>query len=374
MSNLLASVLFAGVWLVYLAQPVSTAWKMPNHVRGVAGVIATITFGALYILHFNAARIGAFGVTGRQRTEFARRLMLYVPLATAALVTTLLVGQDGTATWVFLAVAGCWTFRLSIAIAIGLALIVAYELLAWLDPGWDRDASLAGAILLAMIAVSGAMLASRRQRALVDARRENARLAVQEERNRVARDLHDILGHSLTVITVKAELAGRLFDADPERARREVTDLERLSRDALVDVRRAVEGYREISLAGELARAREGFAAADIEADVPKAIDEVESDLRELFAWTVREATTNIIRHSAARHATITVGPTSISIQDDGHGPQGDASGNGLRGLRERAVQAGAVLTTRELSPGFELLVQTADRPVARPTDLQRTP
>ena len=89
---------------------------------------------------------------------------------------------------------------------------------------------------------------------------ENARLAVDDERNRFARDLHDILGHSLTVITVKAELANRLLDVDPERARAELADLERLSRDALADVRRAVEGYRDLTLPGELARARDGAA------------------------------------------------------------------------------------------------------------------
>jgi DNA-binding CsgD family transcriptional regulator len=99
-------------------------------------------------------------------------------------------------------------------------------------------------------------------RALVSAHAENAELAVENERTRFARDLHGILGHSLTVITVKAELAQRLPDVDPEGTRRELSDLERLSRDALGDVRRAVEGYRELTLPGELARARIALAAA----------------------------------------------------------------------------------------------------------------
>ncbi len=91
---------------------------------------------------------------------------------------------------------------------------------------------------------------------LTAARKEFAELAVQEERNRFARDLHDILGHSLTVITVKAELAGRLIEANPERAAAEVADVEQLARAALADVRAAVAGYRELSLAGELVAAR----------------------------------------------------------------------------------------------------------------------
>ena len=91
-------------------------------------------------------------------------------------------------------------------------------------------------------------------------RRRTPSLAVENERSRFARDLHDILGHSLTVITVKAELAQRLLDVDPDRARAEIADLERLSRDALADVRRAVEGYRDLTLPGELARARVALA------------------------------------------------------------------------------------------------------------------
>ncbi|MDF8263392.1 sensor histidine kinase [Luteipulveratus flavus] len=375
MSGLVVSALFAGVWLVFLATPIATAWRMPNHVRGAAGVALTIAFGAVYLLHFNAARTASFGARPSGEVNRLRHLAWYALLALTALACTLVVGQDGTATWVFLAVAGCWTFRLWIALAVGVGLIVAYELLAWLYTGWERDASLGGSILLAMIAVSGAMLAARRQRALVEVRRENARLAVQDERNRMARDLHDILGHSLTVITVKAELAGRLLDADPVRARAEVADLERLSRDALSDVRRAVEGYREISLAGELARAREVLAAAGIRAEVPRATDEVSTDLREMFAWTVREAITNILRHSRAQECTITLTPTSVTVTDDGRGAQGSSGGgNGLRGLRERATAAGAVLVTRQREPsGFELTVAASGTPTTSRTTRETT-
>lgn len=178
----------------------------------------------------------------------------------------------------------------------------------------------------------------------------------------MARDLHDILGHSLTVITVKAELAGRLMEVDPERARAEVADLERLSRSALGDVRRAVEGYREISLPGELARAREALASAGIEPDLPHALDEVPEDLQEVFAWTVREGVTNVIRHSGAGRCTILVDERSIMIRDDGDGKVDmSMNGNGLRGLRERAIAAGAQVVTRGLEPhGFEIRVTVA--------------
>lgn len=172
---------------------------------------------------------------------------------------------------------------------------------------------------------------------LVASERRNQVLAVSEERNRFARDLHDILGHSLTVITVKAELAKKLLDVDPDRARAEIDDLEWLSRDALADVRRAVEGYRELTLPGEITRARTALAAAEIEADLPHSVDEVPSHKRELFAWTIREGVTNVIRHSNATHCTVVLNPDCVEIRDDGVGPVQESVGHGLTGLRERA-------------------------------------
>jgi two-component system, NarL family, sensor histidine kinase DesK len=193
---------------------------------------------------------------------------------------------------------------------------------------------------------------------LVVAHQENARLAVDNERIRFARDLHDILGHSLTVITVKAELAQKLLDVDLERARAELADLERLSRDALTDVRRAVEGYRDITLPGELVRARVALRAAEIDAELPNSTDDVPSDLRELFAWTVREGVTNVIRHSGASRCEVRLTPTTAEVIDNGSAkPSPSGHGSGLAGLRERATAVGATVVTRELSPGFSLSV-----------------
>ena len=166
-------------------------------------------------------------------------------------------------------------------------------------------------------------------------------LAVDNERSRFARDLHDILGHSLTVITVKAELAKKLMDVDPVRARAEVDDLERLARDALADVRRAVEGYRELTLPGELARARTALAAAEIEAELPNSTDDVPSDRRELFAWTIREGVTNVIRHSHAKRCVVVL---HARLRRDPRRRRRAGtvrpSGHGLTGLRERASAA----------------------------------
>jgi two-component system sensor histidine kinase DesK len=208
------------------------------------------------------------------------------------------------------------------------------------------------------VAVFGIRQLMSRNLDLIVAHEENARLAVDNERTRFARDLHDILGHSLTVITVKAELAQKLLDVDIDRARTEIADLERLSRDALLDVRKAVEGYRDITLPGELVRARVALTAAEIEADIPNSTDEVPSDLREVFAWTVREGVTNVIRHSGATRCEVRLSATAAEIRDDGTAtPSPNGQGSGLAGLRERAADVGATVVTRQLSPGFSLSV-----------------
>jgi two-component system, NarL family, sensor histidine kinase DesK len=222
--------------------------------------------------------------------------------------------------------------------------------------------------------VTGGMIASQRQRALAEAREENAQLAIQDERNRMARDVHDILGHSLTVITVKAELAARLMEVSPERAKVEIEDLERLARDALADVRQAVSGFREMSLPAELARARSSLAAAGIEADLPTAADAVPSELRELCAWTLREGVTNVIRHSGATTCRVTLDERGITITDNGAGHHPGVPGTGLVGLKERAQAVGAALRTRPVSPhGFELSVTASQEPrTASPDNHER--
>ena len=329
---------FAGAWLVFLLDPLVAAWRQRGSWQGDVGVVVTLAFSVTYLWHFARSRpqIWRRRVDDERPAEPTRnRVVRFLLLVALAGVLPLLIGQTGTNAWVFVAVSALFTFRLPVAYGIGAGLAGSYELLAFNVDGWRRDAGLVLSIVLAMVAVTMGILANRRQQELGAARRENARLAVEEERGRVARDLHDILGHSLTVITVKAELAGRLIDLDPARAKAEVESLEALSREALADVRRAVEGFREISLAGELVTARNALRAAAIEPDLPTAVDEVPGDLRELFAWVVREGVTNVVRHSRARHCTITVSPDRISVRDDGVAPDEAVISAGLRGLRE---------------------------------------
>lgn len=367
----------AGIWLVFLSDAFTAAWRERESVRGDAALATLVAFVVLYLLHFTHLRTSVWGGRGAVQTGswYLTRIGLacWGGLVVLAALATLTIGQEGASTWVFLAVSGLWTFRIQVGVVLGLALVILYELLTLHVTGWKHDASISMSMVLAMAAVTGGMVASQRQRALADARRENARLAVQEERNRMARDVHDILGHSLTVITVKAELAARLMDVSPERAKAEVADLERLARDALSDVRQAVAGFRDLSLPAELARARSSLAAAGIEADLPTATDAVPTELREVCAWTLREGVTNVIRHSGATLCRVTLDECGIVVADNGTGPQPGPPGTGLTGLRERAAAVGATLVTTRLQPaGFELSVGRRDADGPAPASPER--
>jgi two-component system sensor histidine kinase DesK len=201
------------------------------------------------------------------------------------------------------------------------------------------------------------------------ARGEIARLAVSEERARFARDLHDLLGHSLSVIALKSELAGRLLDLDATRARGEVDDIHRVSREALVEVREAVSGYRRMTLADELRGAEAALTAAGIEPEVVRTDASFPPEVESVLAWAVREGTTNVIRHSGARHCAIRVhaglGDAGVEIVDDGARaePAGDG-GSGLAGLRERVARRhGALEAARRPEGGFRLAVHVPATP-----------
>ena len=218
----------------------------------------------------------------------------------------------------------------------------------------------------------GAVEIRRTNIALMEAREELASLAVQEERDRIARDLHDILGHSLSVIALKSELARRLIPTEPQRATAEIGDVERVAREALASVRETVKGYRRPSLALELAGARTALAAAGIDGRVEPAPDDLPQEVDAVLAWAVREGVTNVVRHSRAEHVEIRVergdASAGVEVVDDGPAEAGSASpgrsvrltgGSGLTGLRERAAAVGGLVEAAPLpGRGFRLHVR----------------
>jgi two-component system sensor histidine kinase DesK len=224
----------------------------------------------------------------------------------------------------------------------------------WLDGQVDTE----GTLILALIAVItlGLSRSARLVGKLHQARGEVRTLAVAGERARLARDLHDVLGHSLTTITVKTALARRLLerDAPKDRVLEEIRDTEDLSRRALADIRSTVSGQRRMSLAAELVSARAALRAAGIEADLPHAVDDVLAGLEEPLAYVLREGVTNVVRHSGARRCTVRLGARWLEVCDDGAGssPASGSPGNGLTGLGERLAAVHGTLAAGPLPTG----------------------
>ncbi len=282
----------------------------------------------------------------------------------------LVIGSSATAMWIFAAVVG--GFLLPDWAAIGLGVVLAGGMLvvdrAFGDPpSWE--------LALTTVAMTAFMVGFvgniRLNRELRHTREALAVAAVAAERERIGRDLHDILGHSLTAIAVKAGLARRLIGRNDEAATAEIGDVERLAREALADVRATASGYRDVSLAGELAVAGSVLRAAGITANLPTSIDDVDAAHREVFGYVVREAVTNVVRHTQASTCTITIGPGRVRIVDDGNGPAGPGgpagSGSGLAGLTDRVRAAGGTLeAARRPGGGFEVRA-TMPQAVASP-------
>jgi two-component system sensor histidine kinase DesK len=202
-------------------------------------------------------------------------------------------------------------------------------------------------------------------------RDELARVAVAEERDRFSRDLHDLLGHTLSVMVVKAQAVRRLASTDPEQVVAHATDIEQVGRQALGDVRRAVDALRGPTLADELDNARRALAAAGVQTTVRGDGLVLPEEVDTAFAWVVREGTTNVLRHPAAAHCRIELvdgGELRLTVADDGIGAPtlaGDGRSAGLDGLRRRLVATGGRLEIDPDAEGFRLVavVPTAPAP-----------
>ena len=214
-----------------------------------------------------------------------------------------------------------------------------------------------------LIGIANIILAESRQKtiALQRAYEEIECLAKLRERARIARDLHDVLGHTLSVIVLKSELAARLAERDPDRGAQEIRAVEHIAREALHDVRNAVEGYRSPGLAAEIERAREVLGSAGVtlalEGDDGAALGPEQERVATL---AIREAVTNVVRHARATQCRLSIvsagGAWRITIVDDGVGARGP-EGHGLAGMRERVEALGGKLT-KTVSRGTQLVLE----------------
>ena len=220
--------------------------------------------------------------------------------------------------------------------------------------------------IVAIVGVSNIHLAAKRRadRKLRLAHEEIEHLAKVAERERIARDLHDVLGHTLSVVVLKAELAAKLVERDAVRAQREMSEVERIAREALADVRHAIRGYRARGLGEELARAKATLETAGVRAqcdapDLAALAGKISAAQETVLALVVREAVTNVVRHAQASACRIRLERTDncyrLEISDNGRGGSAE-EGNGLRGMRERVEALGGEMT-RGISQGTRLTV-----------------
>ncbi|MEV6111652.1 sensor histidine kinase [Streptomyces sp. NPDC052109] len=335
--------------------------KTPNPWIGGLGLLA---FNSLYIYV-------TFRSFDRARREAAstRLALLLMGLVT----TGLALGYGGN--WLMFfpllglavgaALRGPWLGRTGLLLTVYAACVSAVR------GGWGDATNIGYATFLSSMVTAAILGLSEAVRELRAAREELARRAVEKERLRFSRDLHDLLGHTLSVIVVKSEAARRLAPRDMDAALGQITDIESVGRQALTEIREAVTGYREGSLATELTRARSALSAASIEPVVRQSGAPLEPRTEALLSWVVREAVTNVVRHSDAPRCEITVESGAerarLTVTDNGSGtpvsrPQQGIGGTGLKGLTERLAAAGGSLTAGP-SPrgGFTV---TAELPV----------
>lgn len=330
--------------------------------RWMLAATSVVVLGGSYIVTVIRAVRDCFEEPYRPRFRVTSVVLLGCAwLATLTLIA--LQPRDVVIALALLAVVAVGTLHPLLLGAWGL--IALYTVYA-VDPAllWEALVAMVVPALLASLALVALAEGARSRRDSTVLRQEEALLAVRQERDRMARDLHDILGHSLAVMAIKSELAGRMMDVDIARARQEIGDVEGLARQCLTEARSAVEGFRELRLSTEMAAARRALESAGIEADMGSNV-EADPAMEQLFAWGVRESVTNVIRHSRASKCTITVEPLALTVRDDGVGVTtgARAGGNGLRGLAERAASAGATMVSTNLPDGGFMIQVIGRRP-----------
>lgn len=337
----------AAVWLVFLVYPFMALMRSDAaHGWIVTGWVALGGFVLVYVAGFvNGMSFSGGGLTTLPRpiqwAAFAGQIVcagLTIPAAGGAALSYLpfimsfaSYGLTRIAHWI--------TTTASIVVTVTAVLV--------LPDGTSYLAVLAIIVLLGVVNTVSTTLIIRSS----EAERLGLELATSEGREAVARDVHDLVGHSLTVVSLKAQLVRRLIDTDPERAKAELADIESLTTEAIAGVRATVAGVRSAALIEQLASCRDALQSADVQMRVEGEAAALSPAQSLTASWILREATTNVLRHAGARTVTVRIAPGSFAVIDDGRGLSG-GEGNGVRGMRERATTGGAALAVRAEANG----------------------
>ena len=342
--------LMAAVWLVFLIYPgISLTESVADEIWVIAGWFGLIAFAVAYICGF------VTGMRGGWRAPTRAVIALFFMATGCALLTIPAIGWGAASFLPFLmayaayGIGSVWHWATT---AISILVITAYavaELTRGSQPPWI----LIGIVMMMAVVNTINTWLIGRSVAEDDLRME---LATSEERETIARDVHDVLGHSLTVVKLKAQLAARLIDRDPTAARAELDDIARITGEAIASVRSTVTGIRAHTLEEQLRLSHQALSATGVRVRVtgsPLTLSPAQSIPA---AWILREATTNILRHAEAAQVTITIEPGELTVEDDGVGVAVPGSelpdGNGVRGMRERASAAGATFTVTPAMAG----------------------
>lgn len=333
---------FSAPWLVFLLMPLDSFLT--------AAELAPVRWtGVALIALFAVVNCSAYAVpwlvpvASTVRRSVIWTVLMILPLVGMAVLTPsdihvilLGFGMYFVAFWIFGTIAP-YRLRLTVAASMGAICWLTFVTVSGFDFSSHGGIALfIGAPLLGLLGFS--YLIELGERADV----ARASLALSEEREEIARDVHDVLGHSLTVITLKAELAQRLLEIDPARAGAEMEAIAQLSRASLAEVRSTVTRLRVPDFSGEIEGAGRALQTAGIRAELPDAQSAlaVAGVNAKLFSWVLREAVTNMVRHSGANAARVRLSATGLDILDNGVGA-GDARGNGLTGMAQRVAASG---------------------------------
>lgn len=353
--QLLVKLCWMSLWAVYLAYPVK------DLVDGHHGTAATV-FGWAALGVYLACYLSLVAFRSIRPGTWSGHYAPVVVMVALALVTPFVLGEAWLTlfTYASVCIAVVVPSRYSVA---GVGAATAAALLVGLLVDADKDTLVAIVVpcFLSGLAMTGLQRLISTMQELREARAAVAHLAASEERLRLARDLHDLLGHSLSLITIKSELAGRFMDAGKqEQARSQVADIESVARQSLVDVREAVSGFRRPTLPVELAAARTALTTARITLEAAPGLTDARPGLdgeeAGALAWALREAVTNIVRHGTdATVCTVAMDETweddgrryaVLEVTDNGRGPGKSGPGNGLSGLGERLALVDGRLET----------------------------